>query len=217
MKRNAIIVGAGPVGLIMGWKLLENGWNVRIYEKENIVGGMCRTWKWGDFLVDTGPHIYHTPDLMLSKFWEKEFGDLFIKGDFWCKNVKGDFFDEYWDYPLSWESISRFPEQLKKKILEELGSRSDEDKANAKNYTEYIEAQTGPTLREMFFKRYPEKIWGISTDEMSPDWAPKRLEFRQKITPFYHNQWNAVGKFGTGCIFERIKDNILKLSVKLPV
>jgi len=215
MKRNAIILGAGPIGLVTGWKLLENGWDVRIYEKGNIVGGLCKTWKWGDFLVDTGPHIYHTPDPKLSRFWEDEFGDLFNKGEFWCKNVKGENFDEYWDYPLSWESISRYPEQSKKKILKELAARSEEEKARAKNYTEYIEAQVGPTLRRMFFKHYPEKVWGISTDEMTPQWAPKRLELRQNITPFYHNQWNAVGKFGTGCVFERIKDNILKLGGKL--
>jgi sialic acid synthase SpsE/protoporphyrinogen oxidase len=211
----AIILGAGPVGLVTGWKLAENGWEVDIYEKEEIVGGMCRTWKWGDFLVDTGPHIYHTPDAALAQFWEKEFGDLFVKGEFWCKNVRGDNFDEYWDYPLSWESISRYPQELKERILKELGEDKEEAKAKARNFTEYVEAQVGPTLREMFFKIYPEKIWGISTDEMTPDWAPKRIEFRQKVTPFYHNQWNAVGKYGTGCIYERIRDKFLGLGGRL--
>lgn len=211
MNKRAIILGAGPVGLITAWKLLENGWTVNIYEREDIVGGMCRTWKWGEFLIDTGPHIYHTPDKELSNFWEAEFGDLFIKGEFWCKNVKGEKFNEYWDYPLSWESISHYPKDLKEKILFELGKLNSEDKAYARNYTQYIEAQVGATLRQMFFKHYPEKIWGISTDEMTPDWAPKRIEFRQKVTPFYHNQWNAVGKYGTGCIYERIKEKILAL------
>ena len=116
MNKKAIIIGAGPVGLVTAWQLLENGWSVNIFEKNNIVGGMCRTWKWNDFLVDTGPHIYHTPDTQLQKFWESEFGDLFVKGEFWCKNVKGDDFSEYWDYPLSWESISRYPKDLKTKV-----------------------------------------------------------------------------------------------------
>ena len=203
------------MGLVTAWKLLENSWEVDIYEKQNIVGGLCRTWKWRDFLVDTGPHIYHTPDQQLAKFWEKEFGDLFVKGEFWCKNVRGDNFEEYWDYPLSWESISRYPQELKKKILKELEQRREEDKAKATNYTEYMEAQVGPTLREMFFKAYPEKIWGISTDEMAADWAPKRIELRQKVTPFYHNQWNAVGKYGTGCIYERIKEKIETLGGRI--
>jgi len=214
-SKKIFILGAGPVGLITAWQLLKKGHNVRIYEKNNIAGGMCRTWKWDEFLVDTGPHIYHTPDQNLASFWEQEFSDLFVKGDFWCKNVRGNNFDEYWDYPLSWESISRYPNSLKKKILNELKKTNIEKKATAKSYAEYIEAQAGPTLTEMFFKTYPEKIWGISTDEMTPDWAPKRVEFRNKVTPFYHQQWNAVGKYGTGCIYERIREKIETLGGEL--
>lgn len=214
-RKRAVIIGAGPVGLISAWKLLEQGWLVEIYEKESLVGGMCRTWKWNDFLIDTGPHIYHTPDSKLAEFWEKEFGDLLLKGEFWCKNVKGDKFDEYWDYPLSWESISRYPRQLKETIFGQLENLNSEQKARATNYTQYIEAQVGPSLREMFFAKYPEKIWGISTDQMTPDWAPKRIEFRQKVTPFYHNQWNAVGKYGTGSIYQRIRDKVLELNGKI--
>lgn len=211
VKRIAHILGAGPVGLVTAWQLLKKGWEVNIYEKQSIVGGMCRTWKWGDFLVDAGPHIFHTPDDELAKFWEKEFGDIFIQDQFWCKNVKGEKFDEYWDYPLSWESISRYPTEIKEKILNDLQDRNPEDKANARNYTEYMDAEVGPTLRKMFFEKYPLKIWGITTDEMTTDWAPKRVEFRNKVTPFYYKQWNAVGKYGTGCIYERILEKVLDL------
>jgi len=210
-EKRAIILGAGGVGLICAWKLLEEGWSVDIYEATSQVGGMCKTWKWGDFLLDTGPHIYHTPDENLAKFWESEFGDLFIKREFWCKNVKGDDFKQYWDYPLSWESISRYPKELKDKVLGELHNVSLQGRAKAKNYAEYMDAQVGPTLREMFFKKFPEKIWGISTNQMATEWAPKRIEVRQKVTPFYHKQWNAVGKYGTGCIFEQIKEKVLAL------
>jgi sialic acid synthase SpsE/protoporphyrinogen oxidase len=210
-KNKAIILGAGPVGLVTAWELLKNGFSVEIYEKNNIVGGMCRTWEWGDYLVDTGPHIFHTPDKTLSEFWEKEFGDLFVKGEFWCKNVRGENFQEYWDYPLSWESIARYPKDLKEKIIKELKNTDFDKKALANSYAEYIEAQVGPSLTQMFFKTYPEKIWGISTKEMTPDWAPKRIEFRNKVTPFYHQQWNAVGKYGTGCIYERIEKKIREL------
>ena len=156
MKKNkAYILGAGPIGLVTAWKLLEEGWSVDIFEKLDQVGGMCRTWKWNDFLVDTGPHIFHTPDKNLQKFWEENFGDLFIKNDFWCKNVKGESFEEYWDYPLSWESIARYPKVLKEKVMNELENLDSDNKARAINYKEYMESQVGPTLREMFFETYP--------------------------------------------------------------
>ena len=59
-------------------------------------------------------------------------------------------------------------------------------------------------------KKYPKKIWGIDTKKMTPDWAPNRIKFRKKILPFYHEEFAAVGKYGTGCIYDRIKKLIQK-------
>lgn len=63
----------------------------------------------------------------------------------------------------------------------------------------------------MFYEKYPKKIWGVDTSKMTPDWAPNRIKFRDKILPFYHEEYAAVGKYGTGCIYDRIKDKIAKL------
>ena len=158
MKKKAIILGAGPSGLVTAWKLLENNWEVEIYEKLSIPGGMCRSWKWGNHILDTGPHIFHTNDKYLKKFWLDEFGDLLEEGDFWCKNVRGDNFEELWDYPLSWESISKYPDKLKTKIVNELKNLSPEQSARAKSFKEYILSQVGETLFEMFFNKYPKKF-----------------------------------------------------------
>ena len=58
--------------------------------------------------------------------------NLFVKGEFWCKNVAGKNFNEYWDYPLSWESISKYPKDLKKVVLSELDALDTDKKAKAK-------------------------------------------------------------------------------------
>ena len=54
MKNKAIILGAGPTGLITAWRLLESGWQVTIIEKNKIAGGLCRSWKKNGFILDTG-------------------------------------------------------------------------------------------------------------------------------------------------------------------
>ncbi|MEO5364353.1 MAG: hypothetical protein H7838_12110, partial [Magnetococcus sp. DMHC-8] len=36
----------------------------------------------------------------LARFWEEEFGDLLVKGEFWCKNAQGEHFDTFYDYPI---------------------------------------------------------------------------------------------------------------------
>ena len=214
-EKNIYIIGAGPIGLVTAWKLLEKGIKVEIFEKNSLVGGMCRTWKWNDFLLDTGPHIFHTPNKKLIKFWENEFKGFFVKKNFWCKNVKMDYPNIYWDYPVSKESINNYPLELKKKIKKELKEVDPKKKLKSSSYFDYVKHEVGPTLASMFFTKYPEKIWGINSKILTPEWAPKRIELRKKITPFYYKQWNAVAKYGTGSIYENIKSKILKLGGKI--
>ena len=172
---------------------------------------MCASFKWNDFILDIGPHIFHTPDKKLAEFWHSEFGKILTKGDFYCQNVKGKNFDELYNYPLSWEELTNFSKDKRKKILSEIESITDYQKAIANSYKEYMDAQVGPTLRKMFYEKYPEKLWGIKTSELTADWAPKRIKFRQKISPFYQNEWVAVGSKGTGAIYDLIAKKIKKL------
>ena len=206
--RKAIIFGAGPVGLINAWLLLKNKWQVEIYEKNKIVGGMCRSWKWDGHIVDTGPHIFHTSNKELWKFWKKNFGELLISGKYFSKNVINSNFTKKYNYPLSIEGINKFDKDLKKKIKMELVSKKN---IISKNFKEHVINQVGPTLQKMFFNEYPEKVWGISVDQMTSDWAPKRIKFTKKISPFFLNEFTAVGKYGTGSIYEKIRDEIISL------
>ena len=215
MKKKAFILGSGPTGLITAWKLLEKGWTVEIIEKNSISGGLCRSWKEQGFILDTGPHIFHTPHKELKKFWRKNFNNLLIEGKFFCKNVKGNKFDQFYDYPFSIEGLNNFNKELKLKIKKELKfCKNLEKRKKAKNYKEYVDSLIGPTLRKMFFEKYPKKIWGIDTNKMTPDWAPNRINFRKKIKPFYDEEYAAVGKYGTGCIYDKIKEKIIKLGGK---
>ena len=63
-------------------------------------------------VFDYGPHIYHTHDEKMKQFWKKEFGDLLTEKEFFSKNYKDGVF---YDYPLSEQSIEKFPSKIKKK------------------------------------------------------------------------------------------------------
>jgi sialic acid synthase SpsE/protoporphyrinogen oxidase len=214
-KKKVHILGAGPVGLVCGWKLAENGWDVSIYERDKRVGGMCKSWSWNGFILDIGPHIFHTPDKKLAEFWKNTFGELMREGKFYCQNAKGEPFDEFYHYPLSWESLSHLHQDKRKQIISEIECITDYQKAIASTYQQYMDAQVGPTLRSMFYEKYPEKLWGTEISELTADWAPKRVKFRQKISPFYENEWVAVGEKGTGAIYENIAEKILKEGGKI--
>ena len=135
MKKKAIILRAGPTGLITAWKLLDAKWDVTIIEKKGISGGLCRSWKRKGFIIDTGPHIFHTPDELLKNFWKKNFGDLLIEGKFNCKNVKGENFDKFYDYPLSTEGLKQFDKNLQSRIKYEIKKCNKKDQRyKAKTY-----------------------------------------------------------------------------------
>jgi N,N'-diacetyllegionaminate synthase len=214
MKKNAIILGAGPAGLITAWLLSNKGWSVKVFEKQNGVGGMCRSWKWKNNILDTGPHIFHTSDKKLWDFWKKSFGaDLYV-GEYWSKNVLGKNFDELYHYPLSLESIKNYPTNIRNKILSELKNITKKN-IKSKNFFDHIKGQLGPTLADMYFKNYPEKVWGIGVNEMTADWAPKRIKLTDKSSPFFVNEFTGVGKYGTGKIYDIIKNNIIKNKGKI--
>ena len=54
---DVIVVGAGFSGLLSALALSKEGNNVLIIEKENRIGGVCRSYEVDGFTVDTGPHI----------------------------------------------------------------------------------------------------------------------------------------------------------------
>jgi phytoene dehydrogenase-like protein len=55
-KYDAIIIGAGISGLLMALVLCKEKKNVLVIEKNNYLGGNCRTYEIGGYHMDTGPH-----------------------------------------------------------------------------------------------------------------------------------------------------------------
>ena len=55
-------------------------------------------------------------------------------------------------------------------MLEIKKCNKKDQRYKAKSYKEYIDSFIGPTLRKFFFEKY-QKIWGVDTKFMTPDWA----------------------------------------------
>lgn len=190
------IFGAGISGLTTAYELSRKKRQVIVLEKESVPGGLARSFDWHGLSCDLGAHIYHTPDNEIINYWRKEFPGLLIEREHWSKNYKNG---KLYDYPVSFQMIKGFPEDKREAILKEL-KKSGDIKKHAENYYEYIRELVGPTLQEMFYVKYPEKLWGIPTSELDANWAPKRIEIREKSTPFYWHQYCAVGADGSGSI-----------------
>ena len=204
--KKVIILGAGTTGLATGLDLTEHGIKVDIFEGAKIPGGQTASETVDGMYFDYGPHIFHTHHEEIEEFWSDRFGDLLIKKDFFYKNYKDGVL---YDYPLSYESIEKFPPKTRDKIKKELKQRKPENLKRAKNFKECVVALVGPTLQELFFEGYTRKLWGIHTEKMSANWAPKRIEIRKEHKGFWSGQFSAAPKYGSGKIMQRMYDQIV--------
>ncbi len=55
-KKKVNIIGAGISGLAAGCYLQMNGYDTQIFEKHNIPGGLCTSWKKGEYVFDGCAH-----------------------------------------------------------------------------------------------------------------------------------------------------------------
>lgn len=207
-----IVLGGGVSGLNTARELGKLGFEVQIFEADNRWGGLAGYVRKFGRNLDLGPHIFHTPDKDVEDYLTTEFTDKFYERKHWAKNYKNN---RYFDYPISREFINSLGPALASRIQIELENAQKADKTDSKTYFDYMTALAGPTLREMFFTVYPEKLWGVSTKELDANWAPKRVEIREERSPFFGTQWSAVGINGTSSIIDELVEQCSSLGVKM--
>ena len=204
MKRKIHILGGGVTGSALAYFLVKKGANVNLYEKSNCLGGLSRSIKiekWNCW-NDIGPHIFHSPDNEITSIWKNLFDDLFQYGDYYSAVIKDLEFDKFHSYPISIEGIkeiSNFNLKIKSSSI------TKDEQAVAKNFREMMIAKVGEDLEKLYFRKYPEKLWGIATNKMRSEWAPKRISIRDKIKPFFDGQFVATSKKGAGQVYNRLK------------
>ncbi|MCP4131165.1 MAG: NAD(P)/FAD-dependent oxidoreductase [bacterium] len=57
MEKKVVIIGAGIAGLTAGCYARMNGFDAEIYESHSIAGGLCTSWKRGDYIFDGCIHF----------------------------------------------------------------------------------------------------------------------------------------------------------------
>ena len=53
---SAVVIGGGIAGLTAGWSLSQAGWDVRVLESGDRVGGAMQTEREGGYLIEHGPN-----------------------------------------------------------------------------------------------------------------------------------------------------------------
>ena len=169
------VIGAGPAGLTAAYCLAKQNTSVLVLEKDPLyVGGISRTVRYKDFSFDIGGHRFFSKSQEVVDLWREILPDDFIERPRLSRIFYGG---NFYSYPLkAFEALANLG------IFTSAGCMLSYAAAKAfpirepKSFHDWVRNQFGERLFNMFFKTYTEKVWGMSCDEISADWAAQRIK-----------------------------------------
>lgn len=225
MRKNIVILGAGPAALTAGLELSQKGHNVTLIEREFQVGGISKTVQSNGFRFDVGGHRFFTKNETVNNLWKKTLGKDFKR----TPRLSRIFYNnKFFKYPIEigdtlknagvLTSILCMVDFIRYRIIPIKPEKS---------FADWVTNRFGKRLFDMFFKSYTEKVWGISTKELSAEWATQRIKglslsgavknamFKPKEKAKSLIEEFMYPKFGPGMMYEKMADNIKKSGGKI--
>ena len=178
-NKKVIIMGAGITGLTAAYKLSKDGYNVIVYEKDKVIGGLAKSYKDEDgFIYDLGPHEFCTENKIIFNLLNE-----LLKDDLLILHKVSSqyFFNKFVPYPLKpLDFLTKIPKNLSIKVFFEIMANRFKDLSSIEaNYSfeKWTKSRFGKTLYKEYFKPYTEKVWGVNPDLLDPRTASSRISF----------------------------------------
>jgi protoporphyrinogen oxidase len=172
---DVLVIGAGPAGLTTAYCLTKETPSVLVIEKDPVyVGGISRTVRYKDFLFDIGGHRFFSKSKEVVDLWHEILPDDFIARPRLSRIFYGG---KYYSYPLSaFEALRNLGLFTSAACMLSYARARATPIAAPKSFHDWVRNQFGERLFQIFFKTYTEKVWGMSCDEISADWAAQRIK-----------------------------------------
>ncbi len=174
-RKHVVVMGAGPAGLTAAYELLKRDVAVTVVEKDpRQVGGLARTVEHKGYRFDIGGHRFFSKNEEVEDLWSEILGpEMLTRGRLSRIYYRGRFFA----YPIKAANAlwNLGPVEAVLCLASYARARLQPVK-NPKTLEEWVRNQFGWRLFNIFFKTYTEKVWGISTKELSADWAAQRIK-----------------------------------------
>jgi protoporphyrinogen oxidase len=171
----AVIVGAGPAGLTAAYELSKQGVPVVVLENDpEYVGGISRTVNYKGFRFDIGGHRFFSKSRDVEDLWTEIAGPDLLQRPRSSRIYYGG---QFYNYPLKpFEALSKLGIlESVRCVLSFLFARLH-PRRHVKSFEDWVINQFGERLFRIFFKTYTEKVWGMSCEEISADWAAQRIK-----------------------------------------
>ena len=210
--KNVIIIGGGVAGLGAAWRLADQGYNVKVLESDDVIGGLAKSVKIKNQILDIGPHSFFSEDKEVLK----KVLDLFIGEESevqYSKNrkMKLVFKGKYIDYPLSLKSIFQlgffapilsflsFSKSFLKTYF--FSNSSKKNSLEDESIEEWATNNYGKYLYINFFKPYSEQFWKMNTSQLSYRVIPnrsKKIDFAETLKHLLFKKYLDLAKSEPG-------------------
>src|SRR5882724_6675679 len=172
---DVFVIGAGPAGLTAAYCLTKENPSVIVIEKDPVyVGGISRTVEYNGFMFDIGGHRFFSKAKEVVDLWHEILPDDFIERPRLSRIYYGG---KYYSYPLSaFEALKNLGIFTSAACMLSFAYAKLLPIENPGNFHQWVRNQFGEKLFSIFFKTYTEKVWGMSCDEISADWAAQRIK-----------------------------------------
>lgn len=183
--KTVVIIGAGPAGLSAAYELIKKS-DIKpiIIELDNQVGGLAKTILHNGNRLDIGPHRFFSKNDRVNNFWQEilplasnstDSNKIFLQVNRLTRIL---FLNKFFNYPIDFSfntlknlgffriikiGWSYFIIRLKPIKVE-------------KSLADFFTNRFGKELYLTFFKDYTEKVWGVSCDQIPPDWGAQRIK-----------------------------------------
>src|SRR3982075_2777571 len=172
---DVFVIGAGPAGLTTAYCLAKENPSVIVIEKDPVyLGGISRTVEYKDFKFDIGGHRFFSKSKEVVDLWREILPDDFVARPRLSRIYYGG---KYYSYPLSaFEALANLGLFTSAACMLSFAYAKARPIKDAANFHQWVRNQFGEKLFSIFFKTYTEKVWGMSCDAISADWAAQRIK-----------------------------------------
>lgn len=160
-----VIVGAGVAGLTIAHQLSSQGHELTVLEKHTAVGGLGRTWHYGDFHFDVGPHRFHTENPRVAAFIREILQEDAVE----IPRRSGAYmFGAFHEWPLTPGILLSLPLSLMLRSTKDLVFK---EHLPGESFEADVVNKYGRGLYDVFFAPYTLKFLGYPASELHRDWA----------------------------------------------
>lgn len=165
-KYNTVILGGGPAGLSAAHTLSDKNIDVVLCDKNETMGGLCRSFTIDGFIFDTFAHVNFSKDSYVQSMLEEKTDYLIHKPEAY------NYSNGVWIRNPVQNNLINLDIDERIKIIKGFIERK---KFNPQNYGQWLRMQYGDYFTDNYPSKYTRKYWTVESELLETKWVEGRM------------------------------------------